>query len=640
VKHTMNYEVSLLSEYDVYLFKEGKHTRLYEKLGSHLYEHLGESGVYFAVWAPNAQSVSVRGDFNDYDSEAHPLVLRSDDSGIWEGWIKGIEQGVTYKYHIVSKFHGIVHDKTDPFAIYSEKPSNSASRIWQIDDYGWEDATWMEGRAANNAYNAPISVYEMHVGSWRRNSLEDNRYLSYEELVKELVPYLKRMNYTHVEFLPLTEFPFKGSWGYQVVGYFSATARFGTPQELMHLIDTLHQNGIGVIMDWVPSHFAVDMHGLINFDGTALFEHDDPRQGFHPEWGSAVFNYGRNEVRSFLISSAMFWLDKYHIDGIRVDAVASMLYLNYARKEGEWIPNAHGGNENLEAVQFLKELNESCYGAHNDIMMIAEESTAWPDVTRPTANGGLGFGFKWNMGWMHDSLNYMKLDPIYREHHQQQLTFSIWYAFDENFMLPLSHDEVVHMKGSLINKMPGDLNQKFANLRALYAYMFAHPGKKLLFMGAELAQFAEWNYEGSLEWHLLDNPHHLGIQKLISELNSLYRSEKALHLYDEKHAGFEWIDYSQHQDNCISFLRKSDEPRESIIVICNFADTPRENYRIGVPLAGKYKEIFNSQSSAFEGWSIGNAEVLESVNESFHGQDQYVNVTLPPLGVVYLKLLD
>lgn len=637
MNHPMSYEVSRLSEMDIYLFKQGSHSKLYDKLGSHSMEYQGNSGVYFAVWAPNAAYVSVRGDFNDYSTDSHPLKLREDESGIWEGFIADVVQGLTYKYHIVSKFHNIVHDKSDPFGFYAELPPKSASRVWNIEDYGWDDTGWMGKRYKHNSHEAPISVYEVHLGSWRRQVEEGNRYLTYRELAVELVEYLKLMNYTHVEFMPLTEYPFFGSWGYQVVGYFAATARFGTPQDLMYLIDTLHQNGIGVIMDWVPSHFAVDMHGLINFDGTALYEHDDPRQGFHPEWGSIIFNYGRNEVQSFLISSAMFWVDKYHIDGIRVDAVASMLYLNYARKEEEWIPNQYGGNENLEAIEFLKKLNTSLYGAFPDIVMIAEESTAYPMVTRPVDVGGLGFGFKWNMGWMHDSLKYMSYDPLYRQHHHHQLTFSMWYGFDENFMLPLSHDEVVHMKGSLINKMPGDTNQKFANLRSLYAYMMAHPGKKLLFMGGEIAQYAEWNFERSLDWHLCDFPLHAGLQKMVSQLNGIYRSERALHLYDEKREGFEWIDDRDFGHNCLSFVRKCDIPEENIYVICNFADATRENYKMGVLDEGEFIEIFNSQSSQYEGWSIGNVEPIHSVSEEIHGRKNSITLTLPPLGVIYLK---
>lgn len=622
---------------DIYLFKQGSYTKMYEKFGAHQMMHNNKSGVHFTVWAPNAKSVCVRGDFNDYEIGTHPLQLRNDDSGIWEGFIEGVELGLTYKYHIVSKVHDIVHDKSDPFAFYSEKPSKSASRIWDLDQYNWDDSEWMSKRHKHNKHDAPVSIYEMHLGSWKRKVEEDNRFLTYRELASELVTYLKQMHYTHVEFMPLTEYPFYGSWGYQAVGYFSATARFGEPEELMYLIDQLHKNDIGVIMDWVPSHFAVDMHGLINFDGTALYEHEDPRQGYHPEWGSIIFNYGRNEVKSFLISSAMFWLEKYHVDGIRVDAVASMLHLDYARKEGEWIPNKNGGNENLEAVDFLRKLNESVYHAFPDIMMIAEESTAWPMVTRPTSIGGLGFGFKWNMGWMHDTLKYMSLDPIYRQHHHNQLTFSLWYAFDEHFVLPLSHDEVVHMKGSLINKMPGDDNQKFANLRAMYAYMMAHPGKKLLFMGGEFAQYSEWNFEKSLDWHLLQNPRHSKLQKMLADLNFIYKEERALHLYDEQRKGFEWIDDGDYQHNCISFMRKSDDESETIYVICNFADKTHSAYKIGVPYEGEYQEIFNSQSSYYQGWNIGNIGNLKTTAQSVHGREYSLELTIPPLGVLYLK---
>ena len=637
MNHPMIYDVTHLSDMDIYLFKQGTHTKLYDKLGAHPMVYGSKAGVHFAVWAPNAASVSVRGDFNDYDTQSHPLKVREDESGIWEGFIEGVVQGETYKYHIVSKFHNIIHDKSDPFGFYAEQPPRSASKVWDLTQYCWSDETWMTNRYKNNAHDAPVSVYEMHIGSWRLKTEENNRPLTYRELSTQLVAYLKEMNYTHVEFMPLTEFPYDGSWGYQVVGYFAATSRFGTPEDLMFLIDVLHQNDIGVIMDWVPSHFAVDMHGLINFDGTALYEHDDPRQGFHPEWGSIIFNYGRNEVQSFLISSAMFWCDKYHIDGIRVDGVASILYLNYARKEGEWIPNIHGGNENLEAIAFLKKLNESVYGEFNDIVMIAEESTAYPMVTRPTSVGGLGFGFKWNMGWMHDSLKYMSYDPIYRQHHHAQLTFSMWYGFDENFMLPLSHDEVVHMKGSLINKMPGDNNQKFAHLRTLYAYMMAHPGKKLLFMGGEIAQYAEWNFEASLDWHLLESPLHSGLQKMVSELNALYKEERALHQYDEKREGFAWIDDQDSSHNCISFVRKSDNINENIYIVCNFSDATRDLYPLGVAQEGEYVEIFNSQSSHYEGWSIGNTALMSAEVEARCSMPCTLRITLPPLGVIYLQ---
>lgn len=631
------YDVTRFTEYDIHLFREGNHSRLYEKFGSHPMKREGVEGIYFAVWAPNAQTVCVRSDFNNYDENSHPLKLRDDESGVWEGFIENVARGLTYKYRIVSKFDGIVHDKTDPFSFYSEKPSNSASRIWDISGYEWGDAQWMHARHKHNAHNAPISIYEMHLGSWRRKAEEDNRYLTYSELAKELVPYLKKMNYTHVEFMPFTEYPYFGSWGYQVVGYFAPTARYGEPYDLMGLIDALHQNGIGVIMDWVPSHFAIDMHGLINFDGTALYEHADPRKGYHPEWGSAIFNYGRNEVRAFLISSAIFWLEQYHIDGIRVDAVASMLHLDYAREEGEWIPNQHGGNENLEAVHFLKELNRTAYGAFNDILMIAEESTAWPMVSRPTDVGGLGFGFKWNMGWMHDSLKYLSFDPVYRQHHHHQLTFSMWYAYDENFLLPLSHDEVVHIKGSLINKMPGSQSEQFSNLRALYAYMTAHPGKKLLFMGGEFAQYAEWNYKQSLDWHLLEYPLHHKLQSMVADLNALYKSERALYLYDEKREGFEWLDDSDNQHNCISFLRKSDHDEETLLIVCNFSNETKSHYRVGLSQTGSWEEIFNSQSHHYEGCDIGNTGPLNVEKIPYKSREYSVTMTLPPLGVLYFK---
>lgn len=629
------YNLSTLNETDIYLFKQGSYTKMYEKFGAHKMVHNGIEGVHFCVWAPNAKSVCVRGDFNNYQIDAHPLKLRDDDSGIWEGFIEGVKEDLTYKYHIVSKFHGTVHEKSDPFGFYAEVAPKSASKIYDIDSYSWNDTLWMKNRYKNNAHNAPISVYEIHLGSWKRK--EDNTFLTYKELADELIPYIKQMNYTHVEFMPLSEYPYFGSWGYQVVGYFAATSRFGQPNDLMYLIDRFHQNGIGVIMDWVPSHFAVDMHGLINFDGTALYEHEDPRQGYHPEWGSLIFNYGRNEVQSFLISSAMFWLEKYHVDGIRVDAVASMLYLNYARKDGEWIANKEGGNHNLEAVEFLQKLNSSVYKEYSDIMMIAEESTAWPMVTGAVDKGGLGFGLKWNMGWMHDTLKYMSYDPIYRQYHHDQLTFSLWYAFDENFMLPLSHDEVVHMKGSLINKMPGDEQHKFANLRALYAHMMSHPGKKLLFMGGEIAQYSEWNYEGSLDWYMLENPYHKNLQKMLSDLNMIYKKQKALYLYDEKQKGFEWIDNSQYQYNCISYIRKSDNSEENIYVLCNFANETRGQFKVGVPYAGEYEEIFNSQSKFYGGSNEGNIGKLKTKKEKLQGHEYSLELTLPALGVLYLK---
>ena len=639
MKNAIHYDVTRFSDMDIYLFKEGTHVKLYDKLGSHPMERDDTKGVYFAVWAPNAAMVSVIGDFNGYDAAAHPLKLREDGSGIWEGFIEDVQIGQTYKYHIVSKMDGQSFEKADPYAKYAEKPPASASRVWSIDDYEWQDDAWMELRKDRNAHDKPISIYEMHLGSWRRVPEEGDRPLTYVEAAEQLARYLVDMNYTHVEIMPITEYPFEGSWGYQVTGYFAPTARYGTPQEFMRFVDILHQHDIGVIMDWVPSHFVTDGHGLINFDGTCLYEHMDPRLGYHPEWKSAIFNYGRNEVRAFLISSAMYWLEKYHIDGIRVDAVASMLYLDYAREEGEWIPNKYGGNENLEAIEFLKQLNETVYGEHDDIVMVAEESTAYPMVTRPVYMGGLGFGFKWNMGWMHDTLKYFKLDPIYRQHHHHQITFSMWYAFDENFVLPLSHDEVVHMKGSLIRKMPGDDNQKYANLRALFAYMTAHPGKKLLFMGGEFAQWSEWNYERSLDWHLLENPCHRGIQRLVADLNKLYKTERALYLYDEKHAGFEWIDDTDYQHNVLAFLRKSDREEETILVVCNFADTVYHNYRVGMPIPGRWQEIFNSQYKQYEGWDITNPQPIETEEIECHGRKYSLNLQLPPLGVSFFKLV-
>jgi 1,4-alpha-glucan branching enzyme len=637
MSHTIHYDVSRFSELDIYLFKEGTHAKLYEHLGAHAMEREGCQGVYFAVWAPHAKGVYVRGDFNHYNDRSHRLQLRGDGSGIWDGFIEGVDEGCTYKYHIESEGENANADKADPYAFYAEVAPSSASRVWDINKYEWSDQKWMYGRKKHNSHESPISIYEVHLGSWRRKVEEENRFLTYIEAAEALASYLQDLHFTHVELLPITEFPFEGSWGYQVTGYFAPTARYGTPQEFMQFVDIMHQHGIGVILDWVPSHFVTDGHGLMNFDGTCLYEHKDPRQGYHPEWGSAIFNYERNEVRAFLISSAMFWLEKYHLDGIRVDAVASMLYLDYARKEGEWIPNEDGGNENKGAVRFLKQLNTSVYHAFDDIMMFAEESTNYPMVSRPVSQGGLGFGYKWNMGWMHDTLKYMKFDPIYRQHHHQHLTFSFVYMYNENYVLPLSHDEVVHMKGSLINKMPGDNNQKFANLRALYSFMIAHPGKKLLFMGGEFAQFAEWNYKQSLDWHLLEYPLHQGMLTLVKRLNELYRSEPALHKNDVEPEGFEWIDENDYQANVISFIRKGGKKDKSIIVICNFSDKVHENYPIGLPEQGEYEEIFNSQSAEFEGWSITNDAPLKSKAKAHHGRKYMLEVTLPPLGVVFLK---
>jgi 1,4-alpha-glucan branching enzyme len=629
-------EHSLLTDFDIHLFRQGRHYRLYEKLGAHLIEHRGRGGCQFAVWAPNAEAVSVIGDFNDWRPDTHRLHPRADGSGIWEGFIPGVGAGVRYKYHLRSRYHGYRVDKADPFAVRSECPPQTASIVWPL-DYGWGDADWMKRRARANALDAPWAIYEMHLGSWRRVPEEGHRFLSYRELAEQLPAYLREMGYTHVELLPVTEHPFYGSWGYQTTGYFAPTARYGTPQDFMHLIDRLHAAGIGVVLDWVPSHFPTDAHGLVYFDGTYLFEHADPKKGFHPEWGSSLFNYGRHEVRSLLLSSAMFWLDKYHADGLRVDAVASMLYLDYARAPGEWIPNEFGGKENLEAIHFLRELNEAVYREYPDVQTIAEESTAWPMVSRPTYLGGLGFGMKWNMGWMHDTLFYFSRDPIHRKYHHHQLTFSIWYAFHENFVLPLSHDEVVHGKGSLLAKMPGDDWQKFANLRALFGYMWTHPGKKLLFMGGEFGQWREWNHDQSLDWHLLEYAPHRGLQRYVQDLNRLLRSEPALYELDFEPAGFEWVDPNDWEQSVLSYLRKRRDPNELLLVVGNFTPVPRHHYRLGVPRAGRWREILNSDAELYGGSGLGNLGGVEAVPLPSHGHPYSLTLTLPPLAVIVFK---
>lgn len=621
---------SSFTDMDIYLFKEGNHFRLYENLGA----HLCNGGVRFAVWAPNAKSVSVIGEFNNWDKKAHPLSPRQDETGIWEGFIEGIDSGTLYKYHIVSNYNNYEVDKGDPYAFYWERPPKTASIVWDL-NYEWKDEKWMKERVKHNSFKSPMSIYEVHLGSWRRFPEEGNRFLTYRELASFLPNYAKEMGFTHVEFLPIMEHPFYGSWGYQTLGYFAPTARYGTPQDFMYLIDVLHQNNIGVILDWVPSHFPNDGHGLVFFDGTHLYEHADPRKGFHPDWKSCIFNYGRNEVRNFLISSALFWLDKYHVDGIRVDAVASMLYLDYSRKDGEWIPNEYGGRENLEAIHFLKRFNEEIYRNYPDVQTIAEESTAWPQVTRPTYLGGLGFGMKWNMGWMHDTLEYFSKDPIFRQYHHNQLTFSIWYAFFENFVLPLSHDEVVYGKGSLIAKMPGDDWQKFANLRALLGYQWLHPGKKLLFMGGELGQWREWNHESSIDWHLLEYPNHEGIRRWVRDLNRLLSSEPALYERDFENTGFEWVDFSDWESSVISFLRKSEN--ETVLVVCNFTPIPHYNYRIGVPSGGFWKEILNSDAKEYGGSGHGNFGGLEATPVPIHGRFHSLVMTLPPLSVIVFK---
>jgi 1,4-alpha-glucan branching enzyme len=627
----------LISDHDIFLFREGTHYRLHEKLGAHLIEN--GRAVHFAVWAPNAEAVSVIGDFNGWDAGRHPLQVRQDGSGIWQGAFEGVTHGALYKYRIRSRANNYTTDRGDPFAYCWQTPPNTASRVWSL-DYAWGDAEWMRNRGKAAARENAFSIYELHLGSWRRVPEEGNRPLTYRELAQPLADYVSRMGFTHVEFMPVMEHPFYGSWGYQVTGYFAPTARYGTPQDLMYLIDHLHRHGIGVILDWVPSHFPSDEHGLVYYDGTHLYEHSDPRQGFHPEWNSCIFNYGRHEVRAFLMSSALFWIDRYHADGLRVDGVASMLYLDYARKEGEWIPNEHGGRENLAAMQFLRRLNEAVYRDHPDTQTIAEESTAWPMVSRPTSMGGLGFGYKWNMGWMHDTLKYMSHDPVHRKYHHDALTFSMVYAFNENFVLPLSHDEVVHGKGALAGKMPGDEWQRFANLRLLYGYMWAHPGKKLLFMGGEFGQCREWSHEESLEWHVLEYAHHRGVQSLVSDLNRLYRRETALHEQDCEPQGFQWIDHQDWENSVISFVRISRDAREMMLVVCNFTPVARRNYRVGVPRGGYWCEVLNTDAGEYGGSGIGNMGGAEARREGSHGREWSLELTLPPLSAIWLKSGD
>jgi len=636
MEHKVFYDVSLFSKFDIYLFKEGTHTQLYKHLGSHIVQRDGDVGVYFAMWAPNAKSVAVQGDFNNYSRNSHFLKLREDGSGIWEGFIIGVANESTYKYFIDSDNKHANKDKSDPFAFHAEVAPNSASKIYELDGYEWSDAKWMKNRVKNNSHKAPISIYEVHLGSWKRKVEEDNRFLTYVESAHELAAYLNEMNYTHVEIMPVMEYPFEGSWGYQTTGYFAPTSRYGTPHEFMAFVDIMHTHEIGVILDWVPSHFVNDGHGLMNFDGTCLYEHADPRKGYHPEWKSAIFNYDRNEVRAFLISSAMFWLDLYHVDGIRVDGVASMLYLDYAREEGEWIPNEDGSNINRGAVRFLQDLNTSVYKEFPDIVMAAEESTNYSMVTGPVDKGGLGFGYKWNMGWMHDILKYMKVNPLFRQHHHKDLTFSFVYMFNENYILPLSHDEVVHMKGSFLNKMPGENYKKFANLRALLALMMAHPGKKLLFMGGEFAQFNEWHYEQSLDWHLLEYFEHQGVRASMKILNRLYRDEPSLHRNDVEKEGFFWIDENDASANIISFIRKGARNQKPIIIVCNFADKEHTNYKLGLPSRGTYMEIFNSDYVDFGG-STTELRIIKSKAKEQHGRKNMLKITLAPLSVVYLK---
>ena len=631
------YGQSLLTNDDLYLFSEGTHNRLYGKLGAHLTEQNGVRGTHFAVWAPNAERVSVIGDFNGWNKDSHPLAPNG-SAGIWSGFIPGVAQGTHYKYHIVSRWHGYRVDKADPYSFFNQTPPQTASIVWDL-DYGWTDQEWMSTRHRHNALDQPMSIYEVHLGSWKRVPEQGNRSLTYREIAHQLAEHVNYLGYTHVEFLPIMDHPFFGSWGYQTTGYFAPSGMYGSPQDLMYLIDTLHQHGIGVILDWVPSHFPGDEHGLAFFDGTHLFEHADPRKGFHPDWNSFIFNYGRNEVREFLLSSALFWLDKYHIDGLRVDAVASMLYLDYSRKHGEWIPNEFGGKENLEAINFLRRFNEEIYHSYPDVQTIAEESTAWPMVSRPTYIGGLGFGLKWDMGWMHDTLHYMSREPIHRKYHHNDLTFRMLYAFSENFVLPLSHDEVVYGKGSLLDKMPGDTWQKFANLRLLYAYMYAQPGKKLLFMGGEFGQQREWKHDLSLDWNVFqENPLHGDLMRWVSDLNRAYRGESALHELDWNMQGFEWVDCNDSEQSTISLLRHAASSDDVVLAVFNFTPVPRQNYRVGVPYYGYWREILNSDAPHYGGSGMGNMGGVEAAPIPFHGRPYSLNLTLPPLGAVFLKL--
>ena len=620
-----------LSGHDLYLFREGTHSRLYEKLGAHVVDGATE----FAVWAPNAASVALIGDFNGWDPRKHPMQS-SGDAGIWQLRVPEARQGSVYKYHVVSRHGGYKVDKADPYAFRCEQPPKTGSMVWDL-SYEWHDDEWMRLRRRHNAMDAPWSVYEVHLGSWMRSPDDPAEVLGFRSLAPLLAQYASKMGFTHVELLPIMEHPFYGSWGYQTTGYFAPSARYGTPQDFMWFVDHLHQAGIGVILDWVPSHFPWDAHGLGFFDGTHLYEHSDPRQGHHPDWASAIFNYGRNEVRAFLSSSAHFWLEKFHADALRVDAVASMLYLDYGRKHGEWIPNRHGGRENLEAIDFLRFLNETLYRDFPDIQTIAEESTAWPQVSRPNYVGGLGFGMKWNMGWMHDTLNYFQRDPVYRKHHHDSLTFSLWYAFHENFVLPLSHDEVVHGKGSLIRRMPGDDWRQFANLRLLFGYMWAHPGKKLLFMGGEFGQRREWTHEDSLEWHVLRYPLHEGLQRWVADLNRVYKDNPALHRKDFSTDGFRWVQRGDWEQSVLSFLRLAEEGAPPVLAVCNFTPVPRHNYRVGVPRGGYWRELLNSDAGIYGGGGLGNQGGADAAPMPYEDYSHSLTLTLPPLAVVFFR---
>ncbi|MBQ4819448.1 1,4-alpha-glucan branching protein GlgB [Aquimarina sp. MMG016] len=628
---------SFFSEFDINLFKAGKHYRLYEKFGSHITTVDGVEGTYFAVWAPSAKSVSVIGDFNYWIEGEHQLNVRWDESGIWEGFIPGAGKGSVYKYKIQSNNNDIKTEKADPYARRCEHPPKTASVVWD-DSYKWDDAKWMKKRKKNNAIDAPFSVYEVHLSSWKKKVEDNNRSLSYTELADELVDYVKEMQFTHVELMPIMEYPYDPSWGYQLTGYFAPTSRFGYPEEFKLLVDKLHQNDIGIILDWVPSHFPEDAHGLGFFDGSCLYEHPDKRKGYHPDWKSLIFNYGRNEVKSFLISNAIFWLDQYHADGLRVDAVASMLFLDYSREDGEWEPNIYGGRENLEAIAFMKELNEEVYASFPDVQTIAEESTSFPMVSKPTYLGGLGFGMKWMMGWMHDTLQYFAKEPIYRKHHQNDLTFSMTYAFTENFMLPLSHDEVVYGKRSIIGRMPGDEWQQFANLRLLYSYMFTHHGANLLFMGAEFGQREEWDFQSSLDWHLLQYDYHSGIKKLITDLNKLYKKQPALYEQQFSASGFEWISYDDHENSIVAYIRKGNDEENSLIMACNLTPVPRSGYRIGLPNAGKLIQVFNSDDKKYGGSGVSNKKEIQIDHIGWNHREYSAEIMIPPLGAIAFKI--
>jgi 1,4-alpha-glucan branching enzyme len=625
-----------LSEYDLHLLAEGNHFRSYEKLGAHPTTIDGESGIAFAVWAPNASAVSVVGDFNYWNPGRTPMEVHY-GSGVWECFVPQLGSGALYKYFIKTRDSEYRAEKADPYGFAAEIRPRTASMVWDLTQYKWSDSDWMDARSKLNLHESPVTAYEVHLGSWMRVPEDGNRWLTYRELAPRLADYVHDMGFTHVEFLPVSEHPFDGSWGYQTIGYYAPTSRFGNPDDFRFLVDTLHQRGIGVILDWVPAHFPLDQHGLAMFDGTYLYEHADPRKGFHPDWETAVFNFSRNEVRNFLVSNALFWFEKYHIDALRVDAVASMLYLDYSRKSGEWIPNEYGGRENLEAIHFLRQLNEQVHGKFPGATMIAEESTSWPMVSKPTYMGGLGFGFKWNMGWMHDMLKYMSYDPVHRSFHQQLITFSLLYAFSENFVLPFSHDEVVYGKGSMVGKMPGDDWQKFANLRLLYGYMFGHPGKKLLFMGCEFGQWREWSHDSSLDWHLLQwLPHH-GLQRWVRDLNTFYRGELTAHQLDCNAAGFEWVDCDDYQASVISFLRKRHHDSGSLLYVCNFTPVLRPAYRVGVPAGGYWQEALNSDAAIYGGSGMGNAGGVEASDIAHHGKPYSLEITLPPLATVIFR---